>query len=449
LPGIAHYDLVLRLFPGDERMEASARMRIANDTATPVTAIPLLLYRLLDVTQVTQGGADVPFSQDIVKFSDVPTRQVNLVSITLPQPLPAGASTDIHVAYNGPVYGYPEVEAYVKDRIDKNFGLVRQDSYSYPLLANPARTSVHAALDKLFTFNLEVTVPTGYTVASGGSLTTTTSYGDWTTFVYERTTPTWRIDIASAHFRVFRDEANGLTVYAMEEDLQAASRILDAMKRATALYTRMFGAVGNSRGYTAIEIPDGWGSQAADGYFLQAAAAFRDPTRIKEVFHEVAHSWNLEPVREVQRTRFFDEAFASYFESLSVREYEGQEAFEKDMEDSRKLFVQWGEYDKKNFETPIVDYGRYELGRNSYTKGAWSLYVLHRLVGEGKFLELIRALRAAFGNKPIDFHDFQRTVERTAGRSLDRYFQEWFYGTESSRLLAEQTAIDRIVMRYQ
>ncbi|HJZ12588.1 MAG TPA: M1 family aminopeptidase [Acidobacteriota bacterium] len=448
LPAVTHYDLKLRLMPDDEKLEATAKLRIKNHTPRDVNEIPLLLYRLLEVTKVTQDGAAIPFSQDIVKFPDQPTRQINLITLKLPQPLASGSSCAIELGYSGWIYGYPEVEAYVKDRIDKQYALIRRDAFSYPILSTADAKSVHATAESLFTFEVEATVPSGYTIACGGDLRESVPEKDWITFRYRKSEPTWRIDIASSKFRVVRDEPNKLTVFAMEEDQQAAVRILDAMKRATAFYTKMFGPLKNFEGYTAIEIPDGWGSQAGDGYFLQTAAAFKDPSRIQEVFHEVAHSWNIEPKREVQRARWFDEAFASYFESLSVREYQGQKEFEAYMEKSRALFIQWGEYDKKNFDTPIVDYGKYEIGQNSYTKGAWSLYVLHRLIGEEKFRELIRTLRAQFEEKQADFHDFQNAAEKIAGRSLATYFEEWFYGVESSRLMADKIAVDEMVKRY-
>jgi hypothetical protein len=45
----------------------------------------------------------------------------------------------------------------------------------------------------------------------------------------------------------------------------------------------MFGSPKHQNGYTIIEIPEGWGSQASDFYFLQTAAAFTDSSRIGEL----------------------------------------------------------------------------------------------------------------------------------------------------------------------
>ena len=210
----------------------------------------------------------------------------------------------------------------------------------------------------------------------------------------------------------------------------------------------MFGLPDRYQGYSVIEIPDGWGSQAGDFYFLQTAAAFKDSSRMGEVYHEIGHSWNATPSASVQRCRYFDEAFASFFESLAIRSFKGEQQFEEDMERSRTSFVKWANYDRQVFDSPIAEYGKRELGRHSYTKGAWSLYVLNQIVGDKIFAQVIRSMLAEFQDKPIDFAGFQKLCERTSKKSLKKYFDEWIHGTESSKLLVDGVPIADIVKRY-
>jgi aminopeptidase N len=221
-----------------------------------------------------------------------------------------------------------------------------------------------------------------------------------------------------------------------------------ASREAINFYSGIFGRPKHYQGYTVIEIPDGWGSQASDFYFLQTAAAFMDSASIGEVYHEIGHSWNVTPAPSVKRCRYFDEAFASYFESLAIREFEGEQKFKEDMENTRILFVQRANYNRQVFETPIAEYGKKELGRNSYTKGAWSLYVLNQIVGDERFARIIRSTLAEFEGKTIDFAGFQELCERISKKSLKKYFDEWIYGTESSKLLIDGTPITDIVKRY-
>jgi aminopeptidase N len=260
--------------------------------------------------------------------------------------------------------------------------------------------------------------------------------------------PTWRIDIAGAKFSLVSDPIDRLVIYCLPQDLAGAQRILKEVKKVVELYSSLFSRPKLYAGYTIIEIPDGLGSQASDLYVLQTPAAFTDSTRIGEMYHEVAHTWNAMSKRDVQRCRWFDEAFASYLEALAIFSFYGRQAFEDELEKSREIFVRWANYDRQVYDTPIADHGKKELGRHSYTKGAWSLYVLNQVVGDQTFTQIFRAMLAEYETRAMDFDDFRAVVERISKRNLKKFFDEWIYGTESSRLLVDGVSITDIVKRY-
>lgn len=450
LPSVPHYSLQLQFFPKEERFEAQVQMLIENNTEKSYPEIPFLLYRLLDVHQISdEKGSPLDFTQTIVKFTDEKTLQVNSITIKLPDPLLPKTSRKITMTYGGSVYGYPEVMAYVRDRIDEQFSLIRPDPFSYPMLSLPSWESLSQAYRSKFSYDIEAKVPAGYSVACGGILEKIIDQKDSVTYVYSSKRPTWRIDLAVAKFKILKDGSHQLFIYCLPEDEQGGVYVLNAMQRVIEFYTKFFGEVKNYQGYTAIEIPDGWGSQAGDGYLLQAAATFKDTQRISEVYHEIAHTWNAKAKPEVQRCRFFDEAFASYFEALAIREFRGAEAFNEDLNQSREIFIRGAKKDRKNYEIPIAEYGKYEIGRNSYTKGAWALYLLHQVVGEKDFRKIIRTFLSEFAEKPADFHDFQKLAEKVSQKNLDKFFQEWIFGSESSRLLEENVSVIEMVERYQ
>jgi hypothetical protein len=449
LPGVTHYHLRLNIMPADQRLDATAEMVIVNSSSQAVSELPFLLYRLLDVRDVlSENGKPLAFSQSVVKFEDEPTLQANAIKVTLPASLLPGASTRLTVRYAGAVLGYAEVMAYVRDRIDEQYSLLRQDSYAYPVLARPSFSSAFAAGEHTFTYQIETTVPKGYVTACGGDSLQQHESGSSVFFDCFSRQANSRMDIAVAPFKVFDDSRASLRVYALPEDESAAANILAEMKRVISFYQTSFGEIGIS-GYAAIEIPDGWGSQAATGYFLQSAAAFRDPKKISELYHEIGHRWNAKAAPELQRCRWFDEAFASYFAALAVRQFQGDAAFQEQMEHARSRFLSDAAKDPRVASTPIIEYGRIEIGENSYTKGAWSLYVLHELIGTPEFNKTVSTVVHDFQDKPANFSDFVRIAEQVSGRSLQKYAQEWLYGTESSQLLSGKQPIGVIVARYR
>ncbi len=450
LAKVTRYELRVHIYPAEERLTASAQIALSNPTAAPQREIPFLLYRLLAVDAVEdEKGAALAFRQAVVSMSDEKNWQVNSVTLTLREPLPPGGSTRITLKYSGTIFGYREVMGYVQDHIGEDYALLRPDALAYPMLAAPSSPSLSAAYDTLFTYDLEITVPNGTIVACGG-LPGGVSAGDGKeTFRFASRVPTWRMDIAVAKFKVLKNEAGNLVVFALLEDETGAANLLKEMQRVMEFYTLQFGPSKKATAFTVIEIPDGWGSQASDFYILQAAAAFKDSKRAHELYHEIGHSWNAKAKPEVRRTRWFDEAFASYFEALALREFAGQKDFDDRMAMYREHFRNDAKKDPRNGATPIAEYGKEELGGNSYTKGPWSLYVLQQIVGEQTFNQIIRTFLTEFSDRPAGFVDFQSVAERVSKRELSRFFKEWIFSAESSELLTSNASVQEIVERYR
>jgi len=450
LPAVSHYDLKFNLFLKENRLEAESLMKVRNDGPADASEIPFVLYRLFDVVEVTdEKGKALTFNQVVVKLSDEKSLQVNLVSVKLSRALAPGKTASVRLKYEGALWGYPEVMAYVRDRIDEDYSLLRPDALAYPMLARASFRSLMTAYRSQFTYRVETAVPAGYVVACGGRPLETRHNSDTSIFTFESYTPTWRIDVAAAKFKIIEDESRKIRVFAIPEDEGEARRVIEAAQDSFRFYSGLFGELDDFPGFTIIEIPQGWGSQASDFYILQAAAAFRDKGRTSELYHEIAHNWNARAKAGIQRCRYFDEAFASYFQGLAIREFEGQAAFEEYMARLRDRFLQSCGKDERNGSTPIADYWREERGENSYTKGAWSLFVLHQVIGDPAFRSLIRDLLGEFRNREADFADFQGQAEKAVGRSLDRFFKEWIFGAESSKLLQDNADIGKIVGRYR
>lgn len=47
------------------------------------------------------------------------------------------------------------------------------------------------------------------------------------------------------------------------------------------------------------------------------------------LYHEIGHGWNPRVNHEMRKTRFFDEAFASYFEAIAIKKFYGITRYEE------------------------------------------------------------------------------------------------------------------------
>lgn len=443
-----NYDLRLQVDPEHKTFDADARVSFRNEGNTPLRRLTLMLYRLLHVQKaLNANGGALSFRQQVISMSGEENWQVNEVTLDLPTPVPARGTSEIQLYYRGTIAGYPEVMQYVKDTIDERYALFRAESLPYPILGSGVE-NWRRIYRSPFTFNVRVQVPKGYTVVCGGTPAGRTETAGWAVFTCSAPKPQSQLNVAVAKFVVAEDSANQLRVYSLPEDAAAGVRVLSELKRALDFYTGYFGPRSSGTGMNVIEIPDGWGSYTGEGFIFQSAAAFKDAKQNVELYHEVAHRWNALADPQIQRCRWFDEAFASYFEALALRSLSGEQAYRDDLQRARKHFTRAAGKEPKAASVPIAEYGKNEMGGYSYTKGAWSLYVLHQVLGEEAFRHSIAQFLKEYESKPAGFAEFRRVVEQVSGRDLGRYFDEWIFGVESSRLLLSDETVDRMAQRY-
>ena len=212
---VHRYDLDLGVDFREERVDGTARITIGNSGATSAAEASFLLYRLLSVDAVRDGGgAPVAFSQNVVPFEDDPKRQANQVRILLAPPLPPRATRVLEIRYGGYLAGYVETGSlYIQDRVDEIFTILREDADAYPTLRPPSHAKIRAAGLPSFDYSARITVPESHVVANGGRLVERTVENGRASYVYRNMRPAWRMDFAIAPYRTL--DAPGLRVFAL------------------------------------------------------------------------------------------------------------------------------------------------------------------------------------------------------------------------------------------
>ena len=459
-PAVAErYALDVAFDLAQHRVAGEATVTVKNSGRQPLRAVPFILYRLMDFQSAADAsGKPLRITQNIVKFSDDPTWQVNSAEVELPAALAPEQTATIRLRYAGPLLGLREVMQYVRDTVDGDYTLLRAEPIPYPMLGPAAyKTGWSRFLDLPMHLDLQATVPSGYTavcvIPQAGE---PRSQGANIVFRCSGDAKGSAINLAIAKFRVLKDTERGFEVYAMPQDAAAADRVLEEMRRSLAFFQSYLGAMPGSASLKLVEIPEGWGSYGMYGTIFQAGAAFKEKDSANELWHEVAHRWNACQSmdrdrgceRLVVRARWFDEAFASFFEALAIRQFNGEDAFHKRMEANRQYFLRRSERDPRGRTTAITDYGKEELGGFSYTKGAWSLYVLQQYLGEEAFRKAISDFLHEYADKPANFDDFRRAVEKSSGKDIGAWYREWMLsGPDSSDMLLQGKSVDEMVAK--
>jgi aminopeptidase N len=143
------------------------------------------------------------------------------------------------------------------------------------------------------------------------------------------------------------------------------------------------------------------------------------------VAHETAHQWFGDHVTEADWPELWlSEGFATYFGHLYFESADGEEAFRRRMEDSRRDYLA-----SEVTGRPVIDRGEQDLfallNPNNYPKGGWVLHMLRGILGDEAFFRGIREYYAGFGGSVATSADFRDVMEDASGMELDWFFRQW------------------------
>ncbi len=441
------YVLLCRLDYDQEQLAATARLTLTNAGKRPAREVPLLLYRLLTVSEVRiPEGEGLPFTQRVVAFEDEPRRQVNAITVRLAKTRAPGGSTEIVLKYAGFLAGYVETgERYVKDRIDPAFTVLRLDALAYPVVGIPAGRSRRLQGFASFDYQATLDVPDSLQVANGGKLVGRHVADGRATWVYRNVKPCWRMDFAVARYQVLAGDT--ASVFSFPEDSANAARVREGVLRSMRFFSDWFGPAEEAPRFSVIEVPNGWGSQKDVTCILQSAAAFQDPRRMHEVYHEVSHMWNVQ-CRDPFPPRI-EEGLASYLEDVASERLEGGDRVRR----SHEVMVPWLrdllEKEPRYRNLAMRDYGVKGDTDLSYSVGFLMFEVLHTLVGDRAFAEIIGGFRRRYRDSGATTAEFIAFAKQHSPIGLEAFFVDWYATTRWERLLGEHATLASMVDAYR
>lgn len=144
------------------------------------------------------------------------------------------------------------------------------------------------------------------------------------------------------------------------------------------------------------------------------------------IAHETAHQWFGDAVTEREWAHLWlSEGFADYFAALWEQYIRGDTAFRLAMSKMRDKILS----DSVVAKRPVIDTAQTDylalLNANSYDKGAWVLYMLHREVGDSAFFRGLKSYYATYRHGTALTDDLRREIETSSGRSLAQFFEQW------------------------
>ncbi len=336
------------------------------------------------------------------------------------------------------------------DHVSKEFTIIRFDCLAYPLVGNPSIAALMKSVMWDFRhgwdYLLEVTVPEAFVVANGGKLLGKSHANGEITYSYANIKPSWRIDVCIAKYGIFEKDGVPAKVFFLPKHRNEAQRVFDALVNSMEHYSNWFGPLSGLEGFTVIEVPSGYGSQTDVTSILQESEAFEG--ELHALYHEVSHLWNP-PSLDQNPSRFQSEGLACFLEYLLAERLDGESgSLENGLALYRERFRDQCQSNPKLKDVPIAEYGAQDVTDASYTKGAISFWLLYRLIGEQTFINTYRRFYQEYSGKGATLEDFKTTVEKVSGKDLQKFFDEWIYGTQSNDYLLRDMSLKQILELY-
>jgi predicted metalloprotease with PDZ domain len=153
--------------------------------------------------------------------------------------------------------------------------------------------------------------------------------------------------------------------------------------------------------------------------------------------HEIAHQWWGHAVAwKNYHEQWLSEGFAQYFAALYAEKEREVSVLPNLLRQMRRTAIE------ASAQGPV--YLGYRLGHIQgddrifravvYNKGAMVLHMLRRLIGDDAFFGGVRAFYTEWRFRKAGTDDFQRAMEKAAGRDLQRFFDAWVFGADIPRL---------------
>ena len=136
----------------------------------------------------------------------------------------------------------------------------------------------------------------------------------------------------------------------------------------------------------------------------------------------------------------FNEGFATFCEALYWEKYwENRNRSRKDDEFHYKILQTADRYFqeaksqyKRSIVTSLYKYPEELFDNHSYRKGGCVLHMLRHYIGEENFKRALKLYLERYSYKAVETDDLRKVVEEVSGKSLQQFFDQWFYRAGTS-----------------
>lgn len=299
-----------------------------------------------------------------------------------------------------------------------------------------------------FTSTISVTVPAHMVVIGSGKQTSgpaaaadkKTAIANSKTFTFIWNKPSFPGTIIAGTFQEHKSEEAGIDLHVFfkptHQDL-AAEYASTAVKAFTYFVTQ-YGNAPSTR-VQIVEIPDETVPSAwAPEIVAVASRAISEKVNYRLLANTIAHQWWGVSVSPASKADWWlSDGFARYSEARYVESAAGEAGLEEMVKD---MSVGALAYDSVPLSSADkLDYFSPEFQSLVTDKGAMILHMLRWVLGENKYLKVMREFATKYAGKSATTDDFREVVEQVYGEKLTWFFSQWMDSTSAPEFKTKYT----------
>jgi len=329
---------------------------------------------------------------------------------------------------------------YVRERITPDFTFIRWETFPYPMFFTDWESFNSNGFSSV---EIEILAPDEYNIVASVKESGREANCGISRITYSSDIESSNIfDCAVAPYVRLNLEF-GL-IYLLGGMAEERQKMIEtAIKLAFDYMCEHFGCRKIRSDITFAAIPEGFGSFACpeSGVIFVDESTFNGIESLNCIIHEFIHlAWNAAAKDTVRRSRFFDEAFTSYFETRVMRHLLSDEsAFGHRYNDHGIDSIKSGRYQL----VPICEYATMEYGDLSYSIGALCLDKLCELMGETLFDAVTTEFLGNHADAPVDFaifcSEYTSLCDEEKQDEIARFFDDWIYSCNGLKKYASLT----------
>lgn len=436
----SYVSMKLHLSAGSGQMVGAAWIRVRNNSAASLTEIPYILNPGLQTTQV-MGGGNTPLqhSSAITPISGYEFLEATAGTIKLANAVQPDKEAEVIIHYRGSLSDLSWTGLnHVKETLTSDFTIIRADSFAYPVLAEPNKAALVAAISQpAYYQTATVELGSGYKIAGNLHVGEQNTKGANIAFDLKHALPTAPMTLPIARYET---QPHGpLNISYLPGSQTAAAALVSELSPEIDRLRTLLGAPSSSQ-LNITMVPDGYGHLNTTGLVMMEENSFSSDT-----VRSSGALLTLWGIGGKQKSGHWRNSLNQII-SLAATEADTSAHAAALFTNMKTLLSS----NKKLGKTAFAKFTENNWHQEAETQSGLILAGLYDIMGADAFFALVREIRSELRGNYADnavFADF--ILDTVKHKQAKKFAKNWLRSKKAGKDMNKANSFEELIKRYK